>query len=177
MNMLLNYKYFWKYHQILQELNTQATKLIYLELEINLKKITEAYKLYLYNLGLLVFIITGQFLKIQKRVKDYDKDDLKLGIILRKNKIWKFLDSFNTLCAPLFLQYNMDLSYKNFNNQKKLNYKFQYADPVFTSKNIVVHWDTLNQIDIKFVFSKNQVRSNFLLSQYLNNKFKIDSKQ
>lgn len=168
---LLYYKYIVRPQMLLK--NPEIKK--YYLYESDLKKIifnmyvNNYYKysyLYLYNIFLLLLILTGKKISIKKLTQDYKLDKIHLQISLKGDIMYDFIDMFTTILLPLFQQYSMLLSLHHYDTFGNFIYRFQYVDPIFTSKNIVTIWSPNNKVTILFILKNREVNMGILL-QYL----------
>ncbi len=134
------------------------------------RNLLSEYNLYLYNLCILVFLISGQKFFTDKCIKSYSSVDVSLKLIINKKESYIFIDCFNKLLLPLFSQYNMPLNIKDIDILGGFNYQLNYADPIFTSKNIVTNWSTVNKLNIHYLLNTRDRNLIFVFLQYL--KFK-----
>ena len=126
--------------------------------------------LYFYNLCVLLWLITGKGLTVKTYNKGYEKKNIYLSINLEKEEMYDFLDTFTNVLLPIFQNYNMPLNLTKFDKFGNYNYKLMYADPVFTAKNVIISWSSMNKINIILFINSTNKYHNFILLQYL--KFK-----
>jgi len=158
-----NTKIFYKYiikSQIL--LKYPKSKLIKHNLQkvifnIYINTSNKYYYIYLYNICLLIRMLTNKILYVKKIKQNYGLDKLHFSLKLKGNSLWTFIETFNNFLLPVFLNYNMGLKKENFDKFGNFNYFLKYIDPIFTSKNIVTIWNNKNLLNIQLIFKKQKI--------------------
>jgi hypothetical protein len=141
-NLLLYYKYVIRVQYLLKHPAKRGKNLIQsfikkILLEIYMEDVKNNYYIYLYNISILIRLLINKFLYVKYLRKSFNINKIYLGISLKKNNIYQFLDVFTTLLLPLFESFNMYLDLKKFDIFGNLTYNLMYFDPVFMSKNTV----------------------------------------
>jgi len=180
-----NTKIFYKYiikSQIL--LKYPKSKLIKHNLQkvifnIYINTSNKYYYIYLYNICLLIRMLTNKILYVKKIKQNYGLDKLHFSLKLKGNSLWTFIETFNNFLLPVFLNYNMGLKKENFDKFGNFNYFLKYIDPIFTSKNIVTIWNNKNLLNIQLIFKKQKIniKKNYVFLQYLKMKWILGKKK
>jgi len=140
----LYYKYIIKPQLLLKIVEISNFKQL---TDIGLKKINiniylfntkKNYYIYLYNVCILIRLILNKFFFIKKIYKMYILNKILLELNLKGNQMYLFLDVFGTILLPVFENFNMGLKEKNFDIFGNYKFEFNYADPIFMSKNTVI---------------------------------------
>jgi ribosomal protein L5 len=105
--------------------------------EVSLDDLKSTYYIYLYNIAILIRLITNKFLYVKKINKNFNINKIYFGVTLKGDSMYKFLDVFTCLLLPLFESFNVILDLNKFDIFGNLQYKLIYCDPVFMSKNAV----------------------------------------
>jgi len=141
-NMFLYYKYIIRGQFLLKYPSKKINYMVKCFLkkilfEINMDDLKSNYYIYIYNIAILIRLITNKFLYIKKIKKNYNINKIYFGISLKGLHMYKFLDIFSCLLLPLFESFNVMLDLNKFDIFGNLQYRLIYCDPVFMSKNAV----------------------------------------
>ena len=140
--MLLYYKYTLRVQFLLKYPTNKFQDIIPFLLkkilfEIYLDDIKSSYYIYLYNIAILLRIILNKYLYIKKIHKNFNINKIYMGISLKGNHMYQFLDLFTLILLPLFESFNVVLDLNKFDIFGNFKYQLIYCDPVFMSKNAV----------------------------------------
>lgn len=171
-NMLLYYKYLLRVQFLLKYPMNKVNDLIKFMLkkilfEIYIDDIKTSYYIYLYNIAILLRIILNKFLYIKKINKNFNINKVYMGIVLKNNHMYQFLDVFTLILLPLFESFNVVLDINKFDIFGNLQYQLIYCDPVFMSKNAVTVWSPLYSVNLKFCFNSVDKILNYNILQQL----------
>lgn len=174
-NMFLYYKYNIRVQLLLKYPAKKMQKIMQSILkkilfEINMDDLKSNYYVYIYNIAILIRLISNKFLYVRKVKKNYNVNKIYFGVSLKGSHMYQFLDVFTCLLLPLFESFNVLLDLNKFDIFGNLQYRLVYCDPVFMSKNAVTMWSPIYNVNMKVCFNTSDKILNYNILQYL--KFK-----
>ena len=177
-NMFLYYKYNIRVQLLLKYPAKKMKKIMQSILkkilfEINMDDLKSNYYVYIYNIAILIRLISNKFLYVKKVKKNYNVNKIYFGVSLKGNHMYQFLDVFTCLLLPLFESFNVLLDLNKFDIFGNLQYRLVYCDPVFMSKNAVTMWSPLYSVNMKICFNTSDKILNYNVLQYLKFKWYI----
>lgn len=141
-NMFLYYKYNIRVQLLLKYPAKKINEVLYSFLnkilfELNIDDLKNNYYIYIYNIAILIRLVSNKFLYVRRIKKNYGINKVYFAINLRGNYMYQFLDVFTCLLLPLFESFNVLLDLNKFDIFGNLQYRLIYCDPVFMSRNAV----------------------------------------
>ena len=83
-------------------------------------------------------ILFNKYLNIKKVNKYYSLNRIHLQISIEDTYLYIFIDVFKNFLLDSFEFYNMGLNYKNFDIFGNFIFEFNYCDPIFTTRNVIL---------------------------------------
>lgn len=139
--------------------------------------LTKNYYMFLYNICILMRILFNKYLNIKKVNKYYSLNRIHLQISIEDTYLYIFIDVFKNFLLDSFEFYNMGLNYKNFDIFGNFIFEFNYCDPIFTTRNVILVWSPLNKIKFIFYFNSINKEYNKLYLRYLGLQFRYLKKK
>lgn len=134
--------------------------------------------LFLLNICLLMRILFNENIYVKKlSYNKYILNKVHLQITLGSYEVYLFLDLFKNFLMNSFEFYSMGLNYKDFDIYGNYVFQFNYYDPIFTTRNVIMAWSPLSKIRFMFYFYSKEKQQNKIYLKYLGIKNRIMKKK
>lgn len=134
--------------------------------------------LFLLNICLVMRLLFNEDIYVKKiNVNKYVLNKVHLQICLKNYELFIFVDLFKNFLMNSFEFYNMGLNDSNFDVFGNYTFEFNYYDPIFTTKNIIMAWSPNTKIKFMFCFYNKNIYENKINLKYLGIKFRFLKKK
>lgn len=134
--------------------------------------------LFLLNICLVIRLLFNEDIYVKKISNDkYILNKVHLLVCLKTYELFIFMDLFKNFLIDSFEFYNMGLNSNNFDIFNNYTFEFNYYDPIFTTKNIIIAWSPNIKIRFIFFFNNRSASKNKIFFKYLGIKFRFLKKK
>lgn len=134
--------------------------------------------LFLLNICLVIRLLFNEDIYVKKISNNkYSLNKVHLQVCLENYELFTFIDLFKNFLMNSFEFYNMGLNDNNFDIFGNYTFEFNYYDPIFTTKNIIIAWSPNTKIKFIFCFYNRSMYKNKMYLKYLGIKFRFLKKK